>query len=546
MSWYTETNIKGPAGATGPAGAPGPQGPQGVPGPQGPQGPQGASGTGTGNVNGPASSTNNNIAVFNGTTGTVIKDGGVAIAALAPIASPVFTGDPQAPTPATSDSDTSIATTAFVKAQGYALLASPTFTGDPKAPTPTAGDNDTSIATTAFVTSAVITAAVPPATFLPVMDGAAAVGVTTKYAREDHIHPTDASRAALTQVVRYDVAQGLTINQMAQGRSNISALKKNYIINGAMMVSQQNGTTAGTINSYYAADQWTTFTANGGAWSYGQVASPTPAGSPNRIRFTVTTADAVVGATDQAAIATKLEGLRVADLRFGSASAKTVTIQFGVKAPAGTYCVVVFNAANNRSYVAEYVIAAGEANTDVVKSVVIAGDVTGTWAIDNTIGMYVQWGLMAGSNWQQAAGSWGAGASIIGSSNQFNFMGTNGNVFELFDVGLYEGNVAPPFMVPDYPGELALCRRYYTQLTNEPLGMANTVYSTSVFRYPVAMRAAPTVAIGTFTVNSGNVGAAAIGVPAPTTTAATIYNGAGNWTVTAHVGCDVLVLNARL
>jgi len=73
----------------------------------------------------------------------------------APLANPVFTGDPQAPTPATADNDTSIATTAFVKAQGYAPLASPTFTGDPKAPTPTAGDNDTSIATTAFVTAAV-------------------------------------------------------------------------------------------------------------------------------------------------------------------------------------------------------------------------------------------------------------------------------------------------------------------------------------------------------------------------------------------------------
>jgi len=42
----------------------------------------------------------------------------------APIDSPVFTGDPQAPTPATADSDTSVATTAFVKAQGYATTAS--------------------------------------------------------------------------------------------------------------------------------------------------------------------------------------------------------------------------------------------------------------------------------------------------------------------------------------------------------------------------------------------------------------------------------------
>jgi hypothetical protein len=78
----------------------------------------------------------------------------------APKASPVFTGDPRAPTPASGDNDTSIATTAFVKVQGYvtsaaltgyAPLASPVFTGNPTAPTPTFGDNDTSIATTAFV-----------------------------------------------------------------------------------------------------------------------------------------------------------------------------------------------------------------------------------------------------------------------------------------------------------------------------------------------------------------------------------------------------------
>ena len=38
---------------------------------------------------------------------------------------------------------------------GYATIASPVFTGDPTAPTPTPGDNDTSVATTAFVTAAV-------------------------------------------------------------------------------------------------------------------------------------------------------------------------------------------------------------------------------------------------------------------------------------------------------------------------------------------------------------------------------------------------------
>ena len=78
-----------------------------------------------------------------------------------------------------------------------APLASPTFTGDPKAPTPTAGDSDTSIATTAFVSAALTTAAIPPATVVPLMDGVGAVGTTTKYAREDHKHPSDTSNEKL-------------------------------------------------------------------------------------------------------------------------------------------------------------------------------------------------------------------------------------------------------------------------------------------------------------------------------------------------------------
>ena len=41
-----------------------------------------------------------------------------------------------------------------VNLSSYAPLASPAFTGDPQAPTATFGDNDTSISTTAFVQAA--------------------------------------------------------------------------------------------------------------------------------------------------------------------------------------------------------------------------------------------------------------------------------------------------------------------------------------------------------------------------------------------------------
>jgi hypothetical protein len=148
-------NLAGTQGAQGPAGSTGPPGP--------------------GIAEAPTDSHNyarNNSAWNNIDT---------VIATKAPLASPTFTGDPQAPTPATADNDTSIATTAFVQAAlaagGYltdapnnantygrhalawsaldtvfAKLASPALTGSPTAPTPTPStDNSTKIATTAFV-----------------------------------------------------------------------------------------------------------------------------------------------------------------------------------------------------------------------------------------------------------------------------------------------------------------------------------------------------------------------------------------------------------
>ena len=51
----------------------------------------------SGDVVGPASSANNNLVAFNGTTGKLIKDGGVAASSLAPLASPTFTGTVTAP-----------------------------------------------------------------------------------------------------------------------------------------------------------------------------------------------------------------------------------------------------------------------------------------------------------------------------------------------------------------------------------------------------------------------------------------------------------------
>jgi hypothetical protein len=91
--------------------------------------------------------------VFTRTGAVVAASGDYTVAQVtgaAPLASPMFTGTPVAPTATAGTNTTQLATTAFV-ATSFAPIASPIFTGTPTAPTPTTSDNSTKIATTAFV-----------------------------------------------------------------------------------------------------------------------------------------------------------------------------------------------------------------------------------------------------------------------------------------------------------------------------------------------------------------------------------------------------------
>lgn len=108
----------------------------------------------------------------------------------ATLASPVFTGDPKVPTVASTDNDTTIASTAFVHSltdpievalDDKAPSDSPSFTGNPTAPTPAAADDDQSIATTEWVNDAIAAGlvgatVVPPGTITAHAGSAAPTG----------------------------------------------------------------------------------------------------------------------------------------------------------------------------------------------------------------------------------------------------------------------------------------------------------------------------------------------------------------------------------
>ena len=68
-----------------------------------------------------------------------------------------------------------------------APLKSPSFIGVPTAPTAVADTNTTQLATTAYVIG-------QASSSIPLVDGIAAPGISLRYTRGDHRHPTDTSR----------------------------------------------------------------------------------------------------------------------------------------------------------------------------------------------------------------------------------------------------------------------------------------------------------------------------------------------------------------
>jgi hypothetical protein len=241
-----------------------------------------------------------------------------------------------------------------------------------------------------------------------------------------------------------------------------SAESYNRVVNGAMQVTQENGNTAGTTVTYYGADQWMTNKVHSaGTMTTQRVQAVTPNGSADRYRLTVTSPDTSLAAGEYLIIEQYIEGVRVADFRYGSASAKQAVLRFGLKAPAGTYSVVIRNNAYDRTYVALFTVSA--ANTDTEYTLVIPGDTTGTWLTDTGAGLRLTFTFACGSTFQGTTG-WQAGG-MLGTSAVTNGMGTTSNVFELYDVGLYldpqNSGVAPRWQMPNYADELQACERYW-------------------------------------------------------------------------------------
>jgi hypothetical protein len=286
--------------------------------------------------------------------------------------------------------------------------------------------------------------------------------------------------------------------------SNIGAgnasIMKNRIINGAMVIDQRNaGASVTPTADTYLVDRWQFNQTQVSKFSFQQNAGSvtSPIGFTNYLGATVVSAYSI-GSNDIFDIRQAIEGFNIADLGWGTANAKTVTLSFQVYSSlTGTFGGVVANGATSYCYPFTYSIPV--ANTWTPIAITITGPTSGTFPTNNAAGAQVRFGLGVGSTYSGTAGSWSANA-YVSATGATSVVGTNGATFYITGVQLEVGSSATGFEYRQYGQELALCQRYFVSYggtsSTEFIASGTCANSTIalVFGYlPVAMRTQPTL-----------------------------------------------------
>jgi len=308
--------------------------------------------------------------------------------------------------------------------------------------------------------------------------------------------------------ITIDGTNGIT--QAGEFNSDSSFGFKNRIINGGMVIDQRNAgasVTPANATGTYTLDRWRAFENTDGVISVQQDSSA-PTGFTNSLKITISTADSSLAASQQTKIQQNIEGFNVADLGWGTADAKTVTLSFWVRSSVtGTFGGGIQNSDTNRSYPFTYTISV--ADTWEQKTITIAGDTTGTWLKNNGIGINVTLSLGAGTDFSGTAGAWN-GNNNNNATGATNLMATLNATWQVTGVQLEVGSTATSFDYRPYGTELALCQRYYWKTLgagNESIGIAGYGVASNAFwaqfTLPVTMRASPTVTVyGTWAVSN--------------------------------------------
>jgi len=274
--------------------------------------------------------------------------------------------------------------------------------------------------------------------------------------------------------------------------------RRNIVMNGDMRIAQR-GTAAVTTNASFTVDRWKNIS-NASDFSAQQSSTvPSGQGFYKSIYITPTSTKSPSGST-YFFTSHYVEGFNMGHLGWGTSGARTVTVSFWVRSSkTGIYSMGMKNAGATRSRQQEYTISV--ANTWEKKTITITGETSGTWPVDNTRGIAIDFCLAGSASATATVGSWISANSNI-STNQVNFFDSTSNNFYLTGVQLEVGSTATEFEHRSEGEELSLCQRYLHILgdaaASSVIGIGSNFGTNSGYfagLHPVEMRATPTLTV---------------------------------------------------
>ena len=310
---------------------------------------------------------------------------------------------------------------------------------------------------------------------------------------------------AISTIGTNSLSDPIAVNGYTPTASNMQPF--NRIINGAMTIDQRNaGASVTPASQDYTLDRFKWVLSAASKLSCGQNAGAvaTPVGFKNYLGVTSLSAY-TVGASEQFSLQHHIEGFDVADLNWGAASAKTVTLSFQVYSSlTGTFGGMLRNSAQDRIYIFSYSIPV--ANTWTTISITISGDTTGTWLTTNGIGITASFSMGSGATLSGTAGSWGS-TYYTSATGATSVVGTSGATFYITGVQLEAGSTASSFAHENYGDTLQKCQRYFYSWSSSGLSDNYYLFSPYVssppnssasigYFFPVTMRANPSM-VGT-------------------------------------------------
>jgi hypothetical protein len=283
---------------------------------------------------------------------------------------------------------------------------------------------------------------------------------------------------------------------------------RNILINGDLSIAQRGTSQSSLSTGFNTVDRFEILKSADSAFTESQSTDvPTGQGFANSWKIECTTADSSLNATDYLIWRQPIEAQNLQYLKFGTASAESITLSFWIKSSkTGTYIISLRNNDNDRLIAQSYTISS--ANTWEKKTLTFAGDTSSGFNNDNGEGLRVQFQLLAGSNYSSGTlqTTWGTYANANSAVGQVNFADSTSNNLYITGVQLEAGTAASDFEFLPVDVNLQRCQRYYhqiysqsgTQAFSDTLDLANcTNYDAGQLfcmkDLPTTMRAIPSI-----------------------------------------------------